>query len=84
MKTNVCNKWSVPNQFEITTNEGTFFQSYDSMIAVKRDSGKIELDKKYWDYSKTTSKYLSLFLGEDKKTTEKKIESGEYILSDLN
>ena len=32
----------------------------------------------------TTSKYRNIFLEETKKDTEKKIESGEYILTNLN
>lgn len=74
----------VPNQFEIRTDEGTFFQSYTSIIAVIRPDGTVELDKNKWDYSKTTGKYRNYFLGEDKKTTEKKIKSGEYTLTNLN
>ena len=44
----------------------------------------IMLDKNYWDYSRTTGKYRNQFLGEDIKTTRKKIKSGEYKLWDLN
>lgn len=80
----VSNINGVPNQFEIVTNEGTFFQSYNSIIAVKRPDGKVELDSHYWDYSKTTGKYRNIFLGEDRKATEKKIKSGEYTLTNLN
>lgn len=84
----------VPNQFEITTKEGIYFQSYDSIIAfVPRYSFRFEndkeaiktvLDKNYWDYSTTTGKYRNIFLGEKKPETERKIKSGEYILADLN
>lgn len=81
---------AIPNQFIITdgANSDTYFQSYKSII-VKRESclsGKdqIYLDKRCWDYSVTTGKYRNLFLGEDRKETEKKIKSGEYILTDLN
>ena len=45
---------------------------------------KTYLDKKYWNYSVTTSKYRNIFLEETKKDTEKKIESGEYVLTNLN
>ena len=78
----------IPNQFIITTEDRKIFQSYDSIIAVKiiMDNEKdfILLDKTYWDYSRTTSKYRNQFLGEDIKTTRKKIKSGEYRLVDLN
>jgi len=75
---------AVKNQFEITTNEGTYFQSYNSIIVFKPNDGKIQLDQRYWDYSKTTSKYRNQFLMETTKETEAKIASGEYILTDLN
>ena len=74
---------AVKNQFLIQTETSTIFQSYDSVI-VKKENGKIYLDEKYWDYSNTTSKYRNQFLGEDKKQTQKKIDSGEYILTNLN
>jgi hypothetical protein len=73
----------VPNQFVISDNGANYFQSYNSII-VKRSNGKIELDSYYWDYSKTTSKYRNIFLGETTKETQKKIDSGEYLLTDLN
>ena len=86
----------VPNQFIITDEGrgalGNFlsretFQSYNSVIAVKTnwsDSTRIELDKNYWDYSVTTGRYRNQFLGEGISETRRKIESGEYILADLN
>ncbi|MFA5300803.1 MAG: hypothetical protein WC389_21645 [Lutibacter sp.] len=63
------------------------FQSYSSVIAIKtvwNDRTDIVLDKDTWDYSVTTGKYRNQFLNEDKKTTEKKIKSGEYKLKNLN
>ena len=63
------------------------FQSYNSVIAIKttwNDSVRVRLDRSKWDYSTTTGKYRNIFLGETKKETEKKISSGEYILTDLN
>lgn len=76
---------AVRNQFRITTNDGEFFQSYNSIIVfLDFKSGKTFLDVNKWDYSVTTGKYRNLFLGETKRETEKKIKSGEYILYDLN
>lgn len=89
----------IPNQFIIEewlhysgsclyTVKRKTFQSYNSIIA--RITGDpmgpdfIELDSKYWNYSKTTSKYRSLFLKENTKETEAKIKSNKYILTDLN
>ena len=86
----------VTNQFIITIDSpsiwGNFdkretFQSYQSTIAVRTvwpDETRIELDCNKWDYSKTTSTYRNIFLGETTKETQAKINSGEYILTDLN
>jgi hypothetical protein len=74
----------VANQFIIRAKDGVYFQSYNSIIAVKYNTGSIKLDRTYWDYSTTTGKYRNIFLGEDKATTEKKIKSGVYRLADLN
>ena len=74
---------SVANQFEIETDDATYFQSYNSVIA-KRMIGVVYLDEYYWDYSVTTGRYRNMFLGETKKETQAKIDSGEYILTNLN
>ena len=78
----------IANQFIITDNEGNkTFQSYDSIIVERifwKDRIDIKLDKKYYNYSKTTSKYRNQFLNEDTKTIEAKIKSGQYILTNLN
>ena len=81
MVSNKGNK--IANQFIIYTTEGSIFQSYNSTI-VKIENGKTYLDINKWDYSKTTGKYRNIFLNENKKQTEEKIKSGEYILTDLN
>lgn len=85
----------VANQFVIYTTENDihgewdveFFQSYDSII-VKRtwrvNRWFIEFDEKYWDYSRTTSKYRNQFTGLTTKETEAKIKSGEIKLVNLN
>ena len=74
----------IPNQFLIYTEKGVYFQSYDSVIAFKPYTGKVQLDTNYWEYSSTTSKYRNIFLNEDKKTTEAKIKNGTYELVNLN
>ena len=74
----------VANQFIIYTPDGNYFQSYNSVIAFRANDGKITLDKYYWNYSRTTSKYRNEFLGEYIADTRAKIESGEYELADLN
>jgi len=83
----------VANQFIVTQTQNgrkvEYFQSYDSVIAIKKhsldgDDENIYLDRDHWDYSVTTGKYRNQFLGETKKETQAKIDSGEYILTDLN
>jgi hypothetical protein len=71
------------NQFVIINGNEELFQSYNSVIA-KKTNNKIYLDENLWNYSKTTSKYRCIFLGEKTKETEKKIENGTYILTNLN
>ena len=73
----------VPNQFQIETPNATYLQSYDSIIA-KIERGITYLDERFWNYSKTTSKYRSIFLGESTKETQNKITNGVYVLTDLN
>lgn len=90
----------VANQYVIEDDQGnTYFQSYKSIIAkipdlhnttaftkndLNSDRFQIVLDKKYWNYSMTTSKYRNQFLNETTKETQAKINSGEYKLVDLN
>ena len=75
----------VANQFIVTdeSNGIEWFQSYKSMIARKCDNN-VQLDSYYWNYSVTTGKYRNQFLGETKAETQAKIDSGEYILTNLN
>lgn len=73
------------NQFEIVTPKGTYFQSYNSIIAFKpNDSRRIQLDSYYWNYSRTTAKYRNQFLNEYTAETRAKIERKEYLLTNLN
>lgn len=77
---------AVANQFIIEADDWEIFQSYGSVIAKKMydGSGKTYIDENYWDYSRTTGKYRNDFLGENRNITQMKINSGEYILTDLN
>ena len=77
---------TVANQFIIEGDNWEIFQSYNSVIAKKiyDGSGTVYLDEHYWDYSKTTGTYRNSFLGENKNLTQLKINSGEYILTNLN
>lgn len=74
----------VANQFVITDNGTEYFQSYESTIAMRNPDGKIFLDEHYWNYSGTTAKYRRIFLDEGVDATRAKINSGEYILANLN
>lgn len=73
----------VANQFIIKHEGKTYFQSYDTIIAIK-DGGKLTLDKNYWNYSVTTSKYRNEFTGMNTAETKKAIKDGEIELADLN
>lgn len=74
----------VPNQFTIVDDEGVlYFQSYRSMIA-RVWQGIVQLDATYWDYSKTTMRYLAQFLETDAKTVRQRVKDGVYTLVDLN
>jgi hypothetical protein len=74
---------AVANQYRIYTPKGVYFQSYNSIIALETPKGII-LDKLYWDYSYTTSKYLRQFIGMNKAETKEKIASKEIKLRNLN
>jgi len=84
----------IANQFIMTDSVNGWdvevFQSYDSIITkrvtdqIDKDIIKVSLDRELWNYSTTTGKYRNQFLGEGISETRKKIESGEYILTDLN
>lgn len=52
---------AVANQFVIHTKKGDFFQSYRSLVAKIDNKGQVWLSS-YWDYSRTTMKYLYQFL----------------------
>jgi len=73
----------VKNQFIIHTDKGCVFQSYNTVIAARLD-GRVLLDRRNWDYSRTTGKYRNLFLDEGIEDTRRKINSGTYELADLN
>ena len=75
---------AIANQFIITLENGdTIFQSYKTVIALITKQGDVLLDKD-WDYSNTTSRYRNRFLNEITWVTQKKIDNGTYLLTDLN
>ena len=72
------------NQFEVYTDEGVYFQSYNSVVAFKPNSSeekiRVGVD---WDYSRTTMKYVGQFLGQNTAKTRKDIKD-EVILMDYD
>ncbi len=75
----------VPNQFRIWTDDGLYFQSYNSLIAfVPKAGNTVYLDENKWDYSTTTGKYRNQFLNEGIEETRKNIKEGKYLLTNLN
>ncbi len=75
----------IANQYKIETPKGKYFQSYKSIIAfVPKQNGKIKLDEYYHNYSRTTSKYLTQFLGLNTKERQSLISEGGIKLTNLN
>lgn len=74
----------VANQFIIQDDDCnvSYFQSYNTMIAMVSDDGKF-IDYQ-WQYSRTTSKYLYQFLGMNRKQIETGIKDGSITVTDLN
>ena len=89
---------AVANQFEIIHEhdnfKSIFFQSYDSVIARlyinKKGEWSLYLDSEDWDYSRTTLKYLRVFLNDYigfdgyTKDIRDNINKGLYKLTNLN
>ena len=72
------------NQFKVYTDEGVYFQSYDSVVAFKPNNSeekiRVGVD---WDYSRTTMKYVGQFLGQNTAKTRRDIKD-EVILVDYD
>lgn len=68
------------NQFVISETYGEVFQSYGSLIAYRKNNFIYLSDK--WDYSKTTLKYLKIFLNTSmsKKEIKEALKSGVFQL----
>lgn len=74
---------AISNQFIIEDNSKTYFQSYNTVIAMK-EGKKIIIDDNAENYSRTTSKYLYKFLGMDKKHLLEGVKAGRIIRENLN
>tara|TARA_R110000751_G_scaffold275415_1_gene376296 strand:+ start:266 stop:568 length:303 start_codon:yes stop_codon:yes gene_type:complete len=83
MTSNKGNK--IANQFIVSDNQVSFFQSYNSVIARKDlTTNEITLDEHYWDYSRTTSKYRNIFLAMTTKEILKAIKENTIKFDSLN
>lgn len=89
----VCNLRSsrgnvVPNQYRIETDEGSYFQSYRTLIAFRPHSYKnpVLLDEPYWQggQTRTTNKYLYQFLNLNRREIKDAIRTGQIVLGELN
>jgi len=71
------------NQLYIYSNDGVYFQSYDSVVGyIPNDSEQKVRVGSDWDYSRTTMKYVGQFLGQNTAKTRKDIKNGDIILDD--
>lgn len=88
MVTNLISDFSgnaVVNQFVICEPNKVTFQSYNTRIAVIDANNNVSLSYNMWDYSRTTLKYLTMFLRQNgwheikcKKDIEKMISNGTF------
>lgn len=71
------------NQFVITTDEGQYFKSYDTLIAFKPRCGATPVITSSWCASATTMKHLKLFLGcsLSKAQIQSRINTGSLIVN---
>lgn len=77
-----------PNQITVTQKNKTYFFSYNTLVCIEIHKGLAKeyiLDSFYWDYSKTTLKYLKQFIGINlsKKEIYDRIKQGMYKTDDL-
>ena len=73
----------IVNAFRVETNEGVYFQSYDTVIAFKSWDGEDVTLSNEWDCSVTTIKHLKIFLGytnNSAKVIRENIAVGNYKL----
>lgn len=75
------------NQVVIELGNGvSYFTSYSCPVC-KIDKGEVTLHPAFWNYSRTTSKHLYIFLRsygfcvDNKKDVERRIKSGEFKVS---
>jgi len=66
------------NQFRISTDTGSMFQSYNTICAVLHN-GKIYTEEGLYNYSPTTKKFFNQFIYADNKTDIKKYKNVEVV-----
>ena len=74
----------VAKQFYIEDGVNSYFQSYETIIAMRDGRGKITIDSNAWNYSRATSKYLSIFLNMSRKECEHLVSTNEIKVANLN
>lgn len=76
---------AVANQYCVIMDDGTrYFRSYAANICRISPDGAITLDEHYWNYNRTTSKYLRQFLQMTEDQIQNKMVCGEIKMSNLN
>lgn len=76
---------AVANQYCVIMDDGTrFFRSYAANIYRIEPDGTITLDEYYWNYSRTTTKYLRQFLQMNGGQIDANIAAGIFKMSNLN
>ena len=75
----------VANQYLIVMDDGTrIFRSYLSNVCRIAPDGTIYLDEYYWNYSRTTIKYLKKFLQMNIEQIHANIRAGIFKMVELN
>lgn len=69
---------TAPNQFELTFENGSVFQSYSSLIGVRIGNQYYFTSDHY--YSNTTSGYCGRWCGYNCRERRKGLEDGRFIL----
>lgn len=72
---------------QILTDDSTgcvYLQSYDSIVCMIDSVGRIFLNHKVYDYSKTTKKYRNMFLGLTTKELNRQIINGTIKMIPFN
>lgn len=73
------------NQFEIQTDDGSYLQSYRTVVAyVPNHSFDRTVLDPAWECSRTTMKYVNHFLGMTAREIRRDIEAGEIKVANLN